>query len=61
MSALPPKVDVGYGDPHVRFVPKADMSNRSKTIPYSIAPRSRAVLIVSVGRLLSDFLNITLR
>ena len=30
MSALPPKADIAEGDWYVRFVPKADVSNRSK-------------------------------
>jgi len=25
MSALPPKADIRYGNPHVRFVPEADI------------------------------------
>jgi hypothetical protein len=36
MSALPPKADIVEGDRHVRFVPKADVSNRSKADSYSI-------------------------
>src|SRR6516162_10332199 len=30
MSALPPKPDIRYHDQHVRFVPKADIQNRSE-------------------------------
>src|SRR5262245_27735083 len=36
MSALPPKADIERHDWHVRFVPKAAVSNRSKAGPYSI-------------------------
>jgi hypothetical protein len=30
MSALPPKADIGTQSRNVRFVPKADLSKRSK-------------------------------
>ncbi len=33
MSALPPKADIGYGDRHVRFVPKADIGRNWKRPP----------------------------
>ena len=36
MSALPPKADIDYHGRNVRFVPKADVSNRSKAGSYSI-------------------------
>jgi hypothetical protein len=32
MSALPPKADIDERNGDVRFVPKADVSNRSKSI-----------------------------
>jgi hypothetical protein len=35
MSALPPKADIRYGDWHVRFVPKADIVQCGKPLPYS--------------------------
>ena len=37
MSALPPKADIAEGDPHVRFVPKADIALIPKTA-YSAMP-----------------------
>jgi hypothetical protein len=42
MSALPLKADMVQHDRDVRFVPKADVSNRSKAGSYSIT--SSAVL-----------------
>jgi hypothetical protein len=30
VSALPPKADIAERDRHVRFVPEAEVSNRSK-------------------------------
>jgi hypothetical protein len=34
MSALPPKADIAERRCHVRFVPKADVSRRSKLCMY---------------------------
>jgi hypothetical protein len=36
MSALPPKADMAQDGGNVRFVPKADVSDRSKAARYSI-------------------------
>ena len=36
MSALPPTADIGTEAQNVRYVPKADVSNRSKAGSYSI-------------------------
>jgi hypothetical protein len=36
MPALPPKADIGTQSRNVRYVPKADVSNRSKAGSYSI-------------------------
>ena len=43
MSALPPKADIGYGCRDVRFVPKADVSSRSKAADYSITSSAIAI------------------
>lgn len=42
MSALPPKADIDHDGGNVRFVPKADVSNRSKKCLYSITSSARA-------------------
>ena len=41
MSALPPKADITAAQTNVRFVPKADVSNRSKAARYSITSSAR--------------------
>jgi hypothetical protein len=42
MSALPQKADIGGVRTDVRFVPKADVSRRSKAILYSITSSARS-------------------
>ena len=37
MSALPLKADIGCRDPHVRFVPKADITHTSWRLPSSLS------------------------
>ena len=43
MSALPPKADIAERDPHVRFVPKADIdpkaASRKRALLRSVAAR----------------------
>jgi len=60
MSALPPKADIRRRYSDVRFVPKADVSNCSKTILYSIILSAVASDVdgISAG---SGFLNVRLR
>jgi len=42
MSAIPPKADIAKRDCHVRFVPEADVSSRSKATVYSITSSARS-------------------
>src|SRR6516162_661311 len=42
MSAIPPKADIAKRDCHVRFVPEADVSSRSKATVYSITLSARS-------------------
>jgi hypothetical protein len=42
MSVLPPKADIDHDGGNVRFVPRADVSNRSKKCLYSITSSARA-------------------
>jgi hypothetical protein len=46
MSALPPKADIVGRNGDVRFVPQADIMNRSKKVVIQ-SPRSRAQVLAA--------------
>jgi hypothetical protein len=58
MSAIPPKADIAERVSHVRFVPKADVSTRSKELlDYFVSEQLQRVGYLNAkrfGRLLVD-------
>jgi hypothetical protein len=50
MSGLPPKADIKGDGCHVRLVPEAAVSSRSKVAPYSITSSARASKVGGTSR-----------
>jgi hypothetical protein len=50
MSALPPKADIGTQSRDVRFVPIADMGQRSELLRYSITSWAQGTNVSLCGR-----------